>query len=232
MNWAGMADTLFVTRSETKVRKRENTLTNLEQNDDGRPCPYQRTRSLSPNRSPRKPTWLRTLALAGWRVSAFARAGVCTSEAILGAISSTREFDDDRARMYTHHGTTASTTDTANDLDKHCRAGSRIFSLFAGAFDTVDGTILEVSNAKVAYCGGELTHLTDLTVNRMGVYVPPARARSRPPARPLGLLPTPSADGVKSVKSVKSQDVSGVISPPCRQTRCQFDGNAGSGVVA
>lgn len=107
MNWVGLADTLFVTRSETKVRKREKTLTSLEQNDDEDPCPYQRTWVSSPNHSPRKPTWLRALAHAGWRVSAFARAGVCAdNEAILGAISSTREFDDDRARMYTHAAAT------------------------------------------------------------------------------------------------------------------------------
>jgi hypothetical protein len=106
MNWAGMADTLFVTRSETKVRKRENTLTNLEQNDTRDLLPTKEAGLLVPNHSLRKPTRLRALAHAGWRVSAFARAGVCTNEAILGALPSTRQFDNRRARMYTHAAAT------------------------------------------------------------------------------------------------------------------------------
>lgn len=107
MNGVGIAGTLFITQRKTTGSKTETTLTSSEQNDDDDPCPYQRTWVPSPNRSPRKPTWLRTLALAGWRVSAFARAGVCSDNgAILGALSSRRYFDDKRARMYTHDGTT------------------------------------------------------------------------------------------------------------------------------
>jgi len=106
MNWIGLADTLFVTRSETKVRKTAKTLTSSEQDDDDDPCPFQALGSTSPNHSPSKPTWLRALAHAGWRKSAFARAGVCTNEAILGALPSTRQFDNRRARMYTHAAAT------------------------------------------------------------------------------------------------------------------------------
>ncbi len=118
--------------------------------------------------------------------------------------------------------TDSTTTDvqlTEDDLSEH-----------RGPFDAFDGSISQVSNEKPRDGRGDLTRLTDLTPTEMGVYV--ASARPHPHPHPLGLLPTPLTTAVKSVKSVKPQDGEGVISPPCRQTGCQFDGNAEIGVVA
>lgn len=118
--------------------------------------------------------------------------------------------------------TDSTTTDvqlTEHDLSEH-----------RGPFDAFDGWVFQVSNEESQDGGGELTRLTDLTPTEMGVYV--ASARPHPHPHPLGLLPAPLTTAVKSVKSVKPQDGEGWFSPPCRQTGCQFDGNAETGVVA
>ena len=118
--------------------------------------------------------------------------------------------------------TDSTTTDvqlTEHDLPEH-----------RDLFDAFDGSIFQVSNGKSQDGARGLTRLTDLTPTEMGVYV--ASARSHPHPHPLGLLPAPLATAVKSVKSVKPQDGEGWFSPPCRQTGCQFDGNAEIEVVA
>jgi hypothetical protein len=100
------------------------------------------------------------------------------------------------------------------------------------AFDGVDSWNSQASNRKPHDGEGVLTCLTDLTPREMGVYVPPTSARPPARPRPRGCSHTISTNAVKSVKRVKSQDREGVFSPPCRQTGCQFDGSADSGVVA
>ena len=104
--------TLLVNRGKASSRKIQKALTDLEQDDDDDPRPFQSTWVSSPNQSPGKPTRLRTLSHAGWRQSAFARAGVCLKPAFLGAPSPPRKDGDNRARMNTQNGTTTPTTDT------------------------------------------------------------------------------------------------------------------------